>query len=72
MVITESLVKQFEFEQRLGGTYTAMHNLLWKQAKHELKELGIRSVATTYTSRVRRNTVTNKKGKKRKKKTHAY
>ena len=54
MVITETTVKMFERQQREHGTYTAMHNLLWSNASELLKDLGIKRVTTTLSTRVRR------------------
>lgn len=69
MVITEHLVKQFELEQSLNGTFSAMHNLLWRNADRQLKDLGVKRVTTTFSTRVRG--MSKKKGKKKKKYSYA-
>jgi len=48
MKITKELVKYFDQEQKEFGTKVALHNLMWKFASQLLKDLGAKSIKTSY------------------------
>lgn len=48
MKITKQLVNHFEQEQKDFGTQVALHNLMWSFASQLLKDLGAKSIKTSY------------------------
>lgn len=47
MKITNSLIKQFELEQKEYGTENAIYNLMWNIAAELLNDIGIRHIKTS-------------------------
>jgi hypothetical protein len=47
MKLTNSVIKQFEQDQKTHGTKTALYNVLWCVASDLLTDLGVKSVKTT-------------------------
>lgn len=48
MQLTRSVIKQFEMDQRLHGTGTALMNYTFLQANAMLKGIGVRRTTVTY------------------------
>jgi hypothetical protein len=48
MKVTREIVKLVESDQRKYGTKIALENLLWLQAKDQLKDLGVKKLKTIY------------------------
>ena len=48
MELTNKAVQQFESEQELFGTRTALANVLWLVASDLLRGIGVRRIQTTY------------------------
>lgn len=48
MKVTDDLVIEFETEQRDFGTQIALHNLLWRVADEQFRDLGVIGISTQY------------------------
>jgi hypothetical protein len=46
--ITNTIVKQFESDQKSFGTKIALQNIIWQLASSLLKNIGVNSIKTSY------------------------
>lgn len=49
MKISSAIVKQFESDQKQGGTKVAIQNVVWQLAASLLRDIGVKGISTSYS-----------------------